>query len=195
MSETLTFGFKGSRNYVHGTSLFNALVQAAGRRDLGEGKISLSFKHMIYNPACILEERSPAANDSVVAKITGNHAEHFVLCINESSKIKEAERQKFDEQEACRGSVVSDKIIVQHRPHHQDRIELVVSLCKKMHLECVDAKKKWMFSQYCGVFPIPEPEKVEIRITKQIGSRMTCSDVLVNDQKIADIYFSSVVSG
>lgn len=190
MSEILKFVFKGSRNYVHGTSLFNALTQAACQRNLAEGKIDLSFKHMIHNPVCILEERSPSADDFVVAKITGNHGEHFVLCLNESPEAEEAEHREFDEKKVCYGSVVSDKMIVQYNPHHHNLIELIVALCKKMHLECVDATKKWVFFRYSGQFPIPVPEKVELRITKQIGSRMTCSDVLVNDEKIADIYFS-----
>jgi hypothetical protein len=191
MSETLQFVFKGSRNYVHGTSIFNALIQAACQRGLVNGKIDLSFKHMIHNPLCILEERSPSSDDFVVAKVSGNKGERFVLCIKESSETKEADRHEFNENEVCRDSVVSDKKIVQYNPHHPNRIELLVSLCKKMHLECVDDTKKWVFSRYNGQFPIPKPQKVELCIIKQIGSRMTCNDVLINDQKIAEIYFSS----
>ena len=54
----------------------------------------------------------------------------------------------------------------------------------------VDSSKKWVFSRYDGQFPIPEMDKVELRITKQVGTRLTCSDVLVNGEKIADMYFS-----
>jgi len=190
MSQMLKFVFKGSRNYVHGTSLFNALVEAAYQRGLAGGKINVSFKHMIYNPLCILEERSPIPEDSVVAKITGIDGGEYTFCINEASETEELVRQSFDEAEACRGAVVGDKSIFQDTPHHEDLIELLVSLCKKMHQECVDSSKKWVFSRYDGLFPIPTMEKVELRITKQIGKRLTCSAVLVNDEKIGDIYFS-----
>lgn len=190
MSEVLKFVFKGNRNYVQGTSLFNALVDAAGQRGLSEGKINVSFKHMIHNPVCILEERAPTAADSVVAKIVGSQGGSHSLCINAATETEEAVRQDFDEPEACRGSIIGDKSIVQNDPHHTDRIELLVSLCKKMHLECIDSTKKWVFSRYDGQFPIPAMNKVELRITKQVGSRLTSSDVLINGEKIADMYFS-----
>lgn len=190
MSEILKCVFKGSRNYVQGTSLFNAMVHAAVQRGLPEGNIDVSFKHLIHNPICVLDERSPTTEDAVVARITGKNGKSFTLCINESSEIEKTDQQELDEEEACRGAVVGEKSIMQHSPHHQDRIELLVSLCKKMHQECVDDSKKWIFSRYDGQFPIPTLRKVELRITKQVGTRLTCSDVVVNDQKIGNMYFS-----
>lgn len=190
MSEVLKFAFKGNRDYVHGTSLFNALACAASQQGLAHGKIDVSFKHMIRNPVCVLEQRSPMSEDSVVARVSGQNDEHFVLCLNEASQTETADRQEFDEPEVCRGAVIGDKCIVQENPHHHDRIELLVSLCKKMHQECIDSSKRWVFSRYDGQFPIPTLGKVELQISKQIGTRLTCSDVLVNDQKIATMYFS-----
>ncbi|WP_379865426.1 hypothetical protein [Marinobacter sp. M5B] len=190
MSEVLKFVFKGNRNYIQGTSLFNALVEVADQRGLAECNINVSFKHMIHNPVCILEERAPTAADAVVAKITEPDGESYSLCINAAIETEEAVRQGFDEPEACRGSIVGDRSIVQNNPHHADRIELLVSLCKKMHQHCVDSSKKWLFSRYDGRLPIPAMDKVELRITRQVGTRLTCSDVLVNGEKIADMYFS-----
>lgn len=190
MSEVLKFVFKGDRNYVQGTSLFNALIEAAGQRGLAEGRINVSFKRMTHNPVCTLEERAPTAADAVVAKIAGSDGKSYSLCINAATETEEAVRQEFDEPEACRGSIVGDKSIVQEKPHHPDRIELLVSLCKKMHQNCVDSTKKWVFSRYDGRFPVPAMEKVEIRITRQVGTRLTCSVVLVNGEKVADMYFS-----
>lgn len=190
MSQILKFVLKGSRNYVHGTSLFNALSQAAGERGLPAGNINVSFKHVIYNPVCVLEQRPPMAEDSVVAKISAQNAEGFVLCISEALETEETTREEFDEELVCKGAVVSAKSITQENPQHLDLIELIVSHCKKMHLESVDASKKWVFSRYDGQFPIPKPEKLELRIIKQVGTRLTCSDVLINDVKIGNIYFS-----
>lgn len=190
MSEVLTFAFKGNRNYIQGTSLFNALVDVASQRGAAKGKINVSFKHMIHNPVCILEKRAPTAADAVVAKIAGTDGESYSLCINAATETGEAMREEFDEPEACRGAIVGDKSVVQDNPHHGDKIELLVSLCKKMHQECVDSSKKWVFSRYDGQFPIPEMDKVELRITKQVGTRLTCSEVLVNGEKLADMFFS-----
>src|SRR5690606_9563048 len=127
MSEVLKFVFKGSRNYVHGTSLFNALAYAAAQRGMTEGKLNVSFKQMIHNSLCILEEREPTTDDSVVAKITSNDGVIIALCINEAADVGITDRQEFDEPEVCRGAVLGEKSIVQENPHHQDRIELLVS--------------------------------------------------------------------
>lgn len=190
MSELIRFVFKGNRDYVQGTSLFNAIVDAAQKRGITGGKINVSFKQTIQVSICELEQRSPTAQDSVVAKIAGENGENLALCINAGAQTEEAEREAFDEPEVCRGAVLGDMSIFQDSPHHQDRIELLVSLCKKMHQDLIDHSKKWVFSRYDGEFPIPSAGKVELRITKQVGTRLTCSDVLVDNRKIAELYFS-----
>ena len=145
---------------------------------------------MINNPLCVLDERPPTAEDSVAARVVGKNGETVVLCINEALEKEIADRQEFDEPEVCRGAILGENSILQENPHHHDRIELLVSLCKKMHQECIDDSKKWVFSRYDGRFPIPALNKVELRITKQVGTRLTCSEVLVNGEKIGDMYFS-----
>lgn len=190
MPERHQFVFKGSRDYVQGTSLFNAVVEAAKERGCAEGTLNVSFKRMIYNPVCRIEQRTPNAEDAVVAKFVCDGDSAFTLAVNEAPETGEAKRQEFDEPEVCRGAVTGDKRITQDQPHHKDLIELLVSLCKKMHQECVDSSKKWVFSRYEGQFPIPEPKNVELVIIKQVGTRLTSSDVLINGTKIGNIYFS-----
>lgn len=190
MPEKLKFVFKGNRDYVQGTSLFNALVDAAGERGAYEGEIDVSFKKMVHNPICLLEQREPTPDDAVIAKICTSDGKQITLVLNAASEIENADRQEFDEYKVCHGAVVGNKRIIQAQPYHLDLIELLVSLCKKMHIECVDASKKWVFSRYVGQIPIPDPAKVELNITKQVGTRLTCSNVVINDKKIGNIYFS-----
>lgn len=190
MSDTLKFILKGSRDYVHGTSLFSAFVEAAGQHGLSAGKISVSFKQMIHNPVCVMDAREANSDDAAVARLTGQSGQELCLCINAAHYTDEVKRQEFDETRVCENAVIGDMNIVQDRPHHQDLIELLVSLCKRMHQECIDSSKKWVFSRYDGEFPIPAPEKVELKISKQVGTKLTCSDVLINGKKIGDMYFS-----
>lgn len=190
MTELLEFVLKGNRNYVQGTSLFNALVNAACHNGHMQGQINVTFKRMLHNPVCVLEQRAPKQSDAVISRITGLNGESLTLCINEANEIAVSVREEFDESAICRGAIVGSKYIVQHNPHHADKIELLVSLCKKMHQECLDDVKKWVFSRYDGLFPIPEATKVELRIVKQVGMRLTCSDVLIDEEKIGEIYFS-----
>lgn len=188
--EKRQFVFKGNRNYVQGTSLFNAVVDAAKERGCAEGVLNVSFKQMVYSSVCVIEQRMSNAEDAVVANVVCGDDCAFTLTVNEAPENAKAERQEFDEVEICKGAVIGNKRITQDQPHHKDFIELLVSLCKKMHQECVDSTKKWVFSRYEGQFPIPEPEKVDLVIVKQVGTRLTSSDVLINGTKIGNIYFS-----
>lgn len=190
MSERMKFIYKGNRSYVHGTSLFNALEQAAKQRGLVEGKINVTFKQMIINPICVLEQRSSNVNDSVVANFSNPSGEDLVLCINEASETILAERQQYNETEVCKGAMLGNNSIMLEKTQHIDKIEVLVSLCKKMHKECINNSKKWVFSRYDGCFPIPTLDKVEIKVTKKVGTRLTCSDVIVCGKKIGNIYFS-----
>ena len=190
MPEKQKFVFKGNRDYVQGTSMFDALVKAAADRGYCEGKINVSFKKMIHTPVCLLEQRDQAADDAVVARIQDMAGKQITLTLNEAEDVVDTERQEFDELAVCHGSVIGDRCITQEQPHHKDLIELLVSLCKKMHLECIDSSKKWVFSRYDGHYPIPTPDKVRLEIAKQVGNRLTCSDVYINNKKIGNIYFS-----
>ncbi|MFP3339330.1 hypothetical protein R0J91_15240, partial [Micrococcus sp. SIMBA_131] len=85
----------------------------------------------------------------------GQNGEELALSINEASETGEVSRQEFNETEVCRGAVVGDKSIVQDRPNHHDRIVMLVALWKKMHQDCIDPNRKWVFSRYDGRFPLP----------------------------------------
>lgn len=190
MLETLKFSFKGDRSYVHGTSIFDAIVHAASQRGVTNGKINIFFKKKVYNPICVLEERTPTPKDSIYAEIDGYHGKSIILCINESSDTSEAGRQEYNEQEICQGAILEGNSITQNDIHHSNSIELLVALCKTLHQNLYGTSKKWVFSRYEGQFPVPKINKAELKIVKKLGARLTCSEVKVNDQTIGHIYFS-----
>jgi len=190
MQERVTFVFKGERDYVQGTSVFSAVVSALQTAGIAGGELDISFRKMLRSPAAILERRNPTPEDAVVARISCPDGDPFHICVNDAPEAPPPVRQAYDEAEICKGAVLKGKSIVQHACHHDDGIELLVSLCKKMHLECISSDKKWLFARYVGAFPLPPISDAEIRIVKQLGTRLTCSDVLANGNRIGDMYFS-----
>lgn len=190
MSELVDFILKGERDYVQGTSVYNALVGIALKKGFKSGTLSMSLKRMLKGTSCSVEERPGKADDAVVAKFIKNNGDVLLLAISDSYCENSPRRETFDEEAACRGSIVSEESIFIEDPKHGDLIELVVSLCKKMHLECLDSKRKWVFSRYEGVAPLVQPKKIEVRIQKKVGTKLTCSDVIFDDVKVADLFFS-----
>ncbi|WP_300521420.1 hypothetical protein [Alcanivorax sp.] len=191
MKKNVQFVFKGNRDYVQGTSLFNSIVKNLADQGVEKGVLDVSFRKMVCSPVCVIEDREFQPEDAVTAHASSDETDKAVtLVLYEADSSEDPVRVDFDEDAACEGARVDGKSITIMDPKHKDLIELVVSLCKKLHLAVVADSKKWVFSRYLGQFPIPEAKKVEIRIVKQVGVKLTKSDVLVNDEKIADLFFS-----
>lgn len=191
MKKQVNFVFKGNRDYVHGTSLFNAIVNNIVDQGIQKGALDISFRKMVHSSVCIIENRGFGPEDAVTAHVSKSEGDDaLALVLYEDDSVEDPVRVEFDEEAVCQGAIVDGNSITLVNPKHKDLIELVVSLCKKLHMESVADSKKWVFSRYLGHFPIPEAKKVEIKIVKQVGVKLTKSDVLVNDKKIADIFFS-----
>lgn len=190
MSEAVHFILKGERDYVQGTSVYNALVEIAIKKGFESGTLSMSLKRMLKGTSCSVEERAGKADDAVVAKFINKNGDNLFLAISDSYPENSPRREPFDEKAACKGSVVRDESIFIENARHEDLIELVVSLCKKMHLECLDSNRKWIFSRYEGAAPLMRPKKIEVRVRKKVGTKLTCSDVIFDGVKVADLFFS-----
>jgi hypothetical protein len=192
MKKEIQFVFKGNRNYIQGTSLFNAIVNNVVDQGIEKGSLDVSFRKMVHSPVCVIENRGFQSEDAVTAHVSkAEDDKAFSLVLYETdSVVEDPVRVEFDEESVCQGALVDGNSITLVNPKHKDLIELVVSLCKKLHLEVVADSKKWVFSRYLGQFPIPEAKKIEIKIVKQVGVKLTKSNVLINDEKIADLFFS-----
>lgn len=190
MSEEIRFVLKGKRDYVQGTSVFNALVDIASNSGFQSGNLSMSLKRMLVGTCCFVEQRAGESDDAVIAKFTDDNGTVWPLVISDSSAEEAPVREPFDEETACKGSRVHGESIVLEHPKHDDLIELVVSLCKKVHIETVSSTKKWIFSRYDGKAPLARPKIIEIQIRKKVGTKLTCSDVIFDGVKVADLFFS-----
>lgn len=191
MAQELEFAFKGKRDYVHGTSLFNAALDVARAQGLGDGTIDIAFKHMITTPRCELELRKPGPRDAVAARIQNDAGVTLELCVNPAeSEAEEAQREPYDESAMCRDSEIFGTSITLSTTGHDDAIEVLVALCKKMHQASIDGSKKWVFSRYRGIIPLPVLTDIEIVTTKRVGVRLTCNAVYVGGHKIGDMFFS-----
>ncbi|WP_101676234.1 hypothetical protein [Alloalcanivorax mobilis] len=191
MTETVNFPLKGKRDYVHGTSIFNELVLQAKRAGLESGRINLTFKNKVDNNVCLIERRVPRKEDAVIAKLDGSNGDpELYISLNPSSEGAPAERVDFDEDNICQDGLLFESSIELKGATHHDSIEMVVALCKKMHLQLVDAEKKWVFSRYLGAFPIPKGKDIKLVLVKKVGTKLTCSKVYIDGSEVADIYFS-----
>jgi hypothetical protein len=188
--KTVNFVYKGDRNYIQGSSIFNSIVNSIIEKGFFSGELSVSFKKIITTSTCVLEFRPNNDQDACVARFKGSDYKNFQeLCIN-PLKNDNLIRVPFKEEEVCKNSMIIELNITQVSPSHDDVIELVISLCKKIHIEKISSEKKWIFCGYKGKFPIPKPNKIiSLDVKKIIGNRMTWSDFYVDNEFIGSINF------
>lgn len=190
MQIKVSFPLKGSRQYVHGTSIFNAFVSAAKSAGQARGRIDISFKKIVSNPDCVMEVREVRPEDFSVAHVTGLDGSRTTFCITPEESMGEVVRVEYDEDRVCAGSVIDGCSISVKNPAHEDEIELLVALCKKLHQAYFDTDKKWLFSRYVGRYPLELSSEVKLSIVRNVGTKLTCSDVLSEGEKVGEIFFS-----
>lgn len=175
---------------MQGTSIFNAVVNAAKSVGQVQGSIDITFKKIVSNPACIIQLRASRPEDSSVALITGLDDSKTTFCLVPAEAMGQVARVQYDEGAVCTGSVIDGCSISVKKPVHKDEIELLVALCKKLHQAYFDTDKKWLFSRYRGRFPLDLSSEVKLSIVKNIGTKLTCSDVFSEGEKVGEIFFS-----
>lgn len=185
-----SFPLKGARQYVHGTSIFNAFVNAAKDAGYTQGNIDVIFKKMVSNPGCFIQMRASLPEDSSVAVVTGADNSKTTFCLVPADCIGPITKVGYDEEAVCAGAVIEGSSISVKNATHDDEIELLVALCKKLHQTYFDIDKRWLFSRYKGRFPLELSGEVALSIAKNVGTKLTCSDVVSGGVKVGEIFFS-----
>lgn len=189
ISQTFLLPFKGHRDYVHGTSLFDSVVSVARNRGIASGRVDLAFHRMLRNPLCVIEERAPLRDDAAVARIESECGECIELVINPSTVAGEVSRVPYDEERICEPSVLSAKGIWLAGTDHDSAIEVAVALCKRMHQRLVDDERKWMFARYQGLFPIPGKLEYRLGLQNNFGTKLTRTELRIGGQQWAQLFF------
>jgi hypothetical protein len=190
MQISQSFPMKGSRQYVHGTSILNAFVDAARSAGLGRGRIDVTFRKVVSNPDCVILARASQPSDSAVAVVTGVDGDATTFCLEPAEATGQVVRVEYDEEQVCRGAVIDGGSISVRESAHPDEIELLVALCKRLHQSYFEGEKKWLFSRYHGRYPLALGGDIKLTITKNIGTKLTCSEVFSAGDKVGDIFFS-----
>lgn len=189
----MIFPLKGSRDYVHGTSIFDELVRSLPSLGLEESQVDLAFHRMIYDSICRVEIRDAIPGDSVVAKFTTIQGDQVVVCLNGAESDNVAERVPYDEETLARQASIQNGSICSAVVDGYSDVEHMVALCKRLHLEHYQGEaKRWVFSRYRGIIPLHLDGDVRITIVKSIGARLTCSEVFTAGRKLGEIYFSCI---
>lgn len=206
-SKELKLFFKGGREYVHGTNMLDAAMEAITRAAHGKSirNINFSINRMTAkNLVCVWWEKgqSVAVHETPIATcffdLGGVPYEGRLVETEESVNT----RFPFDESLITRGcefSPVEKMIKLVEAPFKISSIEILVSMNKALHyvLYSIPSDSQWVFCRWeSAAWPLThEMAGVRIIMEQSLGSRLTRARVELSEEPIGKLYFSARQSG
>ncbi|EDP74917.1 hypothetical protein [Hydrogenivirga sp. 128-5-R1-1] len=183
--------FKGDRDYVHSTDLFNELLKVLKLRKREDVTyIELNFYRLadkkLYATHTEEEDNKPVA--LLIYKI--GHAEpRKVWCYELSEKVDC--RKPYDESAIINASEIKPgKTILLEKPSGYTKIEEIVSLNKHL-LSSIFRNRKWLFVKLQLYSKLTEDAyPLELSVASNIGTSIIKTEIHLGGKFLGYIYFS-----
>lgn len=191
----LEFCFKGSRTYVHGTDIFNKLLELL-RSEMIDEKVDLSF-HGITKTNIDLVTEKPKNEDILKAVIKYNDIKgsRKALYAIENGQTIEC-RYEYPENYICELSDldIENQMIVLRDDSTYTFVENSVALNKYL-LENLfpNANGKWYFTRF-QLDKIPQKKQypLQLKLKANFNFKLTKTEIFIENETIGYIYFSLV---
>lgn len=193
--------FKGERNYVHGTTMFDETVRLlsdAGYEPLNAVEF-LIHKMTSANLKLVVEpyrEAAPASDDVAVMRFAAD-GQPMQACVKLQDGMPET-RMPYDESAVsnrCEIDAAARSIRLLNDGFGFSQIEVLVSMNKALHLAVLDkpADTSWVFCRWDSpVWPLrADLSGATVTLKQTLGTRLTRADVELDGQMLGQIYFSA----
>lgn len=193
----LVLAYKGARDYLHGTDMYNAVIERLGRiapRFLCDPfrmiahEFSRNQCDMLYS---IGEERCPRPEDARL---------EFYLSGSVSGWLRETdrpvlERCPYPEDAVVAGCRIEGQAILAAPGPSFSVIEILVALTKRLHTTSRPGPV-WALTRLELKRPLrdSDAEGLQIELLQSLGNRLTKSVVRTGNVPLGHVYFSAVGS-
>lgn len=195
---SVCFQYKGQRDYIHGTDMYNELITHFSGNVLKN--IKFSVHGFIRDPRCLLYvSECKISMDTIEGietrcQLDVDGSTHWMglkpLVCDDCS---EAGRYPYDEDGLVNLCQLDKETISLPIESPYTFIETIVAMNKRLlQILFPDANGKWVFTR----IDLPElssvRSKLAVRFMHNMNYRLLKSDILVDDIKAGDLYFSLV---
>jgi hypothetical protein len=195
----IEFQFKGKRNYIHGTDIFNAMISSYPGS--GMNNIRFTVHDFVRTPLCQLylaeakDELNAVEGICARSQFDADGITHWLALTQGKGDATTGGRYAYDEDRIISACRMNEQSIALVQQSQFNFIETIVSMNKHMHEQLFpDVTGKWIFTRIDLDTRYEDREKLALRFRHNMNYRLTKSDILANDKKIGDIYFSLVKS-
>jgi hypothetical protein len=199
-SVSLRLAYKGERDYLHGTDIYNAVTGIIGGSNPGIvfNRIKIAFHKvarnqckLIYGNYSLLEQMPKNINVEVnyissSANIIG------WLCETDEHVI---EHIPYQEEEIIKRSNIDGKKITIDSELQFTPIEVLVAMTKQLHVIHYPVKTgRWFFARIDlnRLLTISDAQTLVVEIEKNLNNRLTKARIHSGEEMLGYIYFSLV---
>lgn len=194
----IEFRYKGARDYIHGTDMFNEMIEVVEPTAILRN-LRLTIHDYVRTTSCqlYLTENKYALNEvkdiAARCQLDIDGITHWLAISPDDRGNDVRARYSYDESEIvslC--SMIKDGINLNESSPHSF-IETVVAMNKHMHkLLFPEVTGKWIFTRidlpvYCDA-----RESLALKLRHNINYKLTKSDIEIDGEKVGDIFFSLV---
>jgi hypothetical protein len=199
-SRQIEFQFKGTRNYIQGPDIFNAMIGVGGNAT-ELSNIRFSVHDFVRTPICRIYEGSSKEEINSVQDIRARcqfdvHGISRWLALTQySGDAASGKRNDYDEARVVSQCRMEGEGVTLVRQSPFTFVETIVSMNKHMHQQLFpEVAGKWIFTRIDLQNGCVAQEKLALQFRHNMNYRLTKSDILADDKKIGDLYFSLVKS-
>lgn len=192
------FKFKGGRSYVHGTDIYDSMLEMV-LDYFGEYPHSVkgSFHGLLENNGIfrIYESGKPLGDEQLFALFSIIMKENMYQLILLDAGTPISLFYEYDEQKVLENMALKDETVTMQFKSTYTYIEQIVSMTKKLHMTIYpEAKGKWLFTKV-HIYDVVDPtlysgKVIAVRLIKNFQNKLTQCSIKLNDHPIGSIFFS-----
>jgi len=191
--------FKGTRNYIQGPDIFNAMTTLQTGECLNN--IRFTVHDFVRSPSCRLHltESKQALSDIKDIRARCHYdadgIKYWLALTQVEGEAASGIRYEYDEERLTSLCHIENDVVSLNQQSPFTFIETIVSMNKHLHQQLFsDVVGKWIFTRidldsFCN-----EREHLVLKFKHNMNYRLTKTDILVNGGKVGDLYFSLVKS-
>lgn len=186
--------FRGSRDYVHSTDIYEEIVTGAKAMSLiPSGKIDLRIRRKIFSRPVYQFSLRPFSGeeDAARANIELGGSEWLVRVINTAQPVEAS--KVYDEQRIFDASFIEESSIVLRQNIGMRPIEVVTALSVKLHkaLFPPGPLQRWLLGRLEVSRPLGrrDAEFMKIELERRMGKGITRSRVIAEEGAIGSLTF------
>lgn len=196
LEKKLDLQFKGGRDYLHGTDMFNSVLTWLNSQESEVCDIDFAFHRLAQKQLKIVYGALPTSVEAVATCSYSSNDLRKRVNIIETQDVIEGRYPYLEDEIVSRMEIDSDAQMgfLKDEVHYSD-IEVWVAMTKALHLKVFpDLTGKWLFvrTRFPKFIFKSTSEERTINLSASFNDKFTRSDALLDGVKVGEIYFSIV---